>query len=160
MCQGLTYVSRGWLPRWLRGEEFTCYCRVCGRHRFDPWGGRIPWRRKWQPTPVFLPGKSHGQRGLAGCRPQGFKELDTAEGLSTHSQALSCCTLVSCCIPDHHCIRWLSCEARGVCRKGRKREESALDLRDDVPMEASFLSGDTCPNLRFPGWVPRIMPLL
>ena len=35
-------------------------------HRFDPWAGKIPWRRKWQPTPVFLPGKFHGQRWLAG----------------------------------------------------------------------------------------------
>ena len=36
------------------------------RHRFHPWVGKIPWRRKWQPTPVFLPGKSHGQRSLVG----------------------------------------------------------------------------------------------
>ena len=36
---------------------------------FDPWVGKIPWRRKWQPTPVFLPGKSHGQRSLAGYSP-------------------------------------------------------------------------------------------
>jgi len=36
------------------------------KHKFDPWVGKIPWRRKWQSTPVFLPGKSHGQRGLAG----------------------------------------------------------------------------------------------
>ena len=34
--------------------------------RFDPWVGKIPWRKKWQPTPVFLPGKSHGQRSLVG----------------------------------------------------------------------------------------------
>ena len=40
-------------------------------------GGKIPWRRKWQPTPVFLPGKSHGQRNLAGYSPWGRKELDT-----------------------------------------------------------------------------------
>ena len=45
---------------------------------FDPWG-RFPWRRKWQPTPVFLPGKAHGQRGLAGCSSQGSKESDTTE---------------------------------------------------------------------------------
>jgi len=37
---------------------------------------KIPWRRKWQPTPVFLPGKSHGQRSLVGYSPQGCKELD------------------------------------------------------------------------------------
>ena len=39
------------------------------RRRFDPWVGKIPWRRAWQPTPVFLPGASHGQRSLAGYSP-------------------------------------------------------------------------------------------
>ena len=48
-------------------------------------GGKIPWRRKWQPTPVFLPGESHGQRSLAGYSPQGRKELDTTERLHTHT---------------------------------------------------------------------------
>jgi len=37
--------------------------------RFNPWVGKVPWRREWQPTPVFLPGESHGQRSLAGCSP-------------------------------------------------------------------------------------------
>ena len=44
-----------------------------------PGSGRFPWRRKWLPTPVFLPGKPHGQRSLAGYSPQGHKEPDTAE---------------------------------------------------------------------------------
>ena len=44
--------------------------------RFNPWVGKIPWRRKWQPTPVFLPGKSHGQKSLAGYSPWGSKESD------------------------------------------------------------------------------------
>ena len=43
--------------------------------------GKIPWRRKWQPTPVFLPGESHGQRGLVGYSPRGRKESDTTERL-------------------------------------------------------------------------------
>ena len=43
--------------------------------------GKIPWRRKWQPTPVFLPGESHGRRSLVGYSPRGCKELDTAEQL-------------------------------------------------------------------------------
>ena len=47
------------------GKEPTCQCRRHKRGRFDPWVGKIPWRRKWQHTPVFLPGKSHGQRSLA-----------------------------------------------------------------------------------------------
>ena len=45
----------------------------------DPWGGKIPWRREWQPTPVFLPGKSHGQRSLEGYSPWGCKDSDTTE---------------------------------------------------------------------------------
>ena len=49
------------LPWWLSGKEAACQCR---RRRFDSWVRKIPWRRKWQPTPVFLPGKSHGQRSL------------------------------------------------------------------------------------------------
>ena len=47
----------------------------------ETWVGKIPWRRKWQPTPVFLPGESHGQRSLEGYSPQGHKESDTTEWL-------------------------------------------------------------------------------
>ena len=54
----------------------------CWRPRFDLWVGKIPWRRAWQPTPVFLPGESHGQRSLAGYSPRGRKELDMTERLS------------------------------------------------------------------------------
>ena len=46
-------------------------------HQFDPWVRKIPWRREWQSTPVFLPGKSHGQRSLAGYSPWSSKEVDT-----------------------------------------------------------------------------------
>ena len=46
---------------------------------FDPWVGKFPWRRKWQPTPVFLPGESHGWRSLVGYSPWGLKESDTTE---------------------------------------------------------------------------------
>ena len=59
-------------PRWLSGKESACQCR---RHGLDPWVGKIPWRRKWQPTLVFLPEKSHGQRNLVGCGPWGRKRV-------------------------------------------------------------------------------------
>ena len=49
------------------------------RCKFDPCVGKVPWRRAWKPTPVFLPGESHGQRSLAGYSPWGHKELDTTE---------------------------------------------------------------------------------
>ena len=64
-------------------------CLQCGRPGFDPWLGKIPWRRKWQPTPVLLPGKSQGQRNLPGCSPWGLKESDTTERLHFHFP-LSC----------------------------------------------------------------------
>ena len=51
----------------------------CGRPGFDPWVEKISWRRKWQPTPVLLPGKSYGQRSLVGYHPWGHKESDTIE---------------------------------------------------------------------------------
>ena len=54
------------------------------RNRFDPWPGKIPWSRKRQPTPVFLPGKSHGQRRLVGCSSWGHKELDRMS-MHTHT---------------------------------------------------------------------------
>ena len=56
-------ISLGGFPGDSRGKESACQCR---RHRFDPWVRKIPWRRKWQPTPVFLSGKSHAQRSLVG----------------------------------------------------------------------------------------------
>ena len=54
------------IPRWLSGRESACQCRTCRRRGFNPWVGKIPWGRKGQPTPVFLPEKFHGQRSLAG----------------------------------------------------------------------------------------------
>ena len=53
----------------LGGKEISLQGRRQGRCRFDPWVGKILWRRKWQPTPVFLPGKSHEQRSLARYSP-------------------------------------------------------------------------------------------
>ena len=55
-------------------------CSSCG---FNPWVRKIPWRRKWQPTPVFLPGESHGRRSLVGYSPRGRKELDTTKHTNT-----------------------------------------------------------------------------
>ena len=77
-------------------KEFACQCRRHRRLRLHPWVGKIPWRRKRQPTPVFLPGKSHGQRSLVGSSPGGCKELDMTELASTHNNLL----LFSC--PFYH----------------------------------------------------------
>ena len=72
------------------GEEPSCQCRRHKRHGFYPWVRKIPWRRtqgpvdshwrrKWQPTPVFSPGESYGQRSLTGYSPWGYKESDMTE---------------------------------------------------------------------------------
>ena len=74
--------SSAWL-RWLS------VCLQCRRPRFNPWVGKILWRRKWQPTPVLLPGKSHGQRSMVGYSPWGRKESDTTERLHFTSLQLS-----------------------------------------------------------------------
>ena len=74
------------LPWWLSSEISACLCRRCG---FNPWVRKTPWRRKRQPTLVFLPGKSHGQRSLASYSPWGLKEPDTTQLLSTHSNLQS-----------------------------------------------------------------------
>ena len=68
--------------RWLSGKESACRSKRCG---FDPWVRKIPWRRKWKPTPVLLRGKFNGQRSLAGYSPRGHKESDTTVKLNTHT---------------------------------------------------------------------------
>ena len=66
-------------PVWLRQLRI---CLQCGRPGFDPWVGKIPWRREWLPTPVFWPGEYRGQRSLVGYSPWGRKELDRTEWLT------------------------------------------------------------------------------
>ena len=64
-----TLGPRLWSTSWLpRGKESTCQCRRCKRCGFNPWVEKIPWRRKWQPIPVFLPGEFQGWGSLVGCR--------------------------------------------------------------------------------------------
>ena len=67
------------------GKEPFCQCRRHKGHRFDPWVRQMPWRWEWKPTPVFLPGESHGQRRLAGYSSQGRKDLDTTEVIQYYS---------------------------------------------------------------------------
>ena len=72
-------IRRKGFPGGTSGKEPTCQCRRHKRSWFHPWVGKVLWRRKWQPTPIFLPGESHGQRSLAGYSPWGHKESDTTE---------------------------------------------------------------------------------
>ena len=62
-------------PSGTSGKESACQCRWYKRPGIHPWVGKIPWRRKWQPTPAFLPGKSHGQRSLVGYSPWGCRRV-------------------------------------------------------------------------------------
>ena len=74
-----TQVSRIAGRRLPSEPPTTCQFRRPKRHRLDLWVRKIPWRRAWQPTAVFLPGESHGQRSLVGYGPLGCKESDTIE---------------------------------------------------------------------------------
>ena len=73
-CRQILYqLSYQGSPRWRSGNNSTCQCR---RHkRFNPWVGKIPWNRKWQPTLVFLPGECHGQGSLEGYSPWHHKKI-------------------------------------------------------------------------------------
>ena len=67
---------------WVFPDGLVIICLQSRRYRkqgFDYWVRKIPWRRAWQPTPVFLPGESHGQRNPASYNPQGYTESDTTE---------------------------------------------------------------------------------
>ena len=65
------------LPWWLRSKESACNAGdLCRRHGFNPWVRRIPCRKKWQPIPVFLPGKFHGQWILVGYGPWSHKRVE------------------------------------------------------------------------------------
>ena len=77
------------------GSDSKSVCLQCKRPGFDPWVWKIPWRRKWQPTPVLLPGKFHGWRSLIGYSPWGPKESDTTEQLYFHFHFCTKGSLVS-----------------------------------------------------------------
>ena len=82
------------LPWWLSGNESACQCRRLG---FNAWARKTPWRRNWQPTPIFLPGKSCGQRSRMGYSPWGRKRV--RHDLSTKQPQLQKATL-TLLLPD------------------------------------------------------------
>ena len=81
-------LATSWFPRRLRGKESACQCRRC---MFNLWVRKTPWKRAWQPTPVFLPGGFHGQRSLGGCAVHGVAESETVEHSTVAAHpSLSC----------------------------------------------------------------------
>ena len=72
------YMLTGF-PGGAIGKEPACQCR---RQGFDPWVSKIPWRRAWHPTPVFLPGEFYGQRSLAGYSPYRFRVRHDSSNLA------------------------------------------------------------------------------
>ena len=123
-------------------------CLQCGRLGFDPWVANFPWRRKWQPTPVLLPGKSHGRRSLVGYSPWGRKDSDTTERLyfisymyiymilsmllSLAVLGLLCCTRAfsSCGTQAFHCGDFSCCDAQALGYRGFGRCGSRCGSRD------------------------------
>ena len=88
----------------------------CGRAGFNPWVGKIPWRRKWQPTPVLLPGESHGGRSLIGYSPWGRKDWDTTERLHFTSLHLTTLRTLLSVMRNHvFCMAWLLLNKQKVC---------------------------------------------
>ena len=83
-------------PQWLNSKESTCNEGNTGDKGSIPGLGRFPRRRKWQPTPVFLPGKSRGQRSLVGYSLECLKESDTAKPLSTVQYTHICAKAAHC----------------------------------------------------------------
>ena len=107
---GFSYVLLGF-PGRTSVKGSTCQCRRCKRHGLDPWVGKIPQKRAWQPTPVFLTGESHGQKSLESYSPQGHKETDMIQQacmcLQLHSSHTGFCQAkknLSCIIGE---AKWL-----------------------------------------------------
>ena len=114
----ISLLVTAWTPRHILALSLLCSCNSLGlqggaviknlpansrrrkRCEFDPWVGKIPWRRAWQPTPVLLPGESHGQRSLVGYSPWIAKSQtwlsDWAQAKTTHSLISSMSSLNSC----------------------------------------------------------------
>ena len=87
----------------------------CRRLQFDSWVGKMPWRREWLPSPVFLPGKSHGQRSLAGYSPCGCKELALLRLTRGRRRDAASCRLCSRTFPGNP-VPWSSESEPSRCR--------------------------------------------
>ena len=119
----INLLCKGGFPGGSVVKESACQSRSGRRCGFYPWVGKIPWRRKRQPAPVLLPGKSHGQRSLAGYSPWGRQESGTTERLNARfssvwkqrsSSSFGTCRKF-CCIHQLWHIHTLTEGFKGVC---------------------------------------------
>ena len=102
--------------KWFFGSGGKSVCLKCWRPRFDPWVGKIPWRRKWQPTPVLLPGKSQWTEEPGGLQSMGSQESDRTERLHFRWKGCLCLTLEPgswCIVRKQNCNQRL-CAGFGV----------------------------------------------
>ena len=132
------------LPWWLRQKRIHLRCRRPG---FDPWVRKIPWRREWLPTPVFLPGESHGQRSVEGYSPPGHKKSDTTEWLAlSHALCTNVALLTTHCevkVPQLHPTL---CDPHGLCgsRNSLRQDTGVGSL---FPLQGIFPTQGSNPGL-------------
>ena len=122
ICQ--VYLHKGF-PGSSEGKDSTCRCR---RPMFDPWVRKIPWRSKWQPTPVFLPGKSRGWRRLAGYSPWGCKESDITDRLNNNRYLNK----------GWEWIKVFNGKEKGGKEEGRSKEEWRREGKEDLIFAATI----------------------
>ena len=127
-CEGKSWqgISSGLLRR-LGGKESACQYRRLG---LSPWVGKIAWRRKWKPAPIFLPRKFHRQRTLSGYSPWSHKELDTAEWLNNRPDKYKCRN------PPKRLTNWVQKHRKRTIRHNQlwfiSRRQAGLNIRKPV----------------------------
>ena len=136
------------LPRWHNGKESACQCdcRRPRRHGFYLWVKKITWRRKWQPIPVFLPKKSHGQRSLAGCSPWDCSQTPLSDWAFRQVMVESTDWIEQVAVPSEEGPQMIPSKLKWRKKtKGRVRENSLCDFSS---WQSIFLCIWTCIELK------------
>ena len=128
------FQALGGLTRWHQCKEPPCQSRRHKRYRFDPWIGKIPWRRAWPPTPVSFPGESCGQRSLGGYSSQGCKESNTTEASQQQQVALASLCKEACRTERPSCL-W---KCPPLPRALKKSASLKIPLLSSLPGESVF----------------------
>ena len=119
ICKIARITATTGFPGSSAGKESACWCKRHRRCGFDPWVGKFPWRRAWQPNPVFLPGEFHGQRSLAGYYPWVYKKVrhEVTEHARTHTRHNN---------NNFGKIGW--CQGTEVTKEWKRSQHTAWDL--------------------------------